>query len=97
MTIRISRNAAGNCINFVGSSMPAYYNACLSGAVDGNDNTLVNVINDIHTANNPNGEIRYEFYQIPYTELSRVLNRFESVHAIVRMASGQVRKISANT
>lgn len=68
MAIRIARNAAGNCINFVGSSMPAYYNACLSGAVDPDDNTLVNVINDIHTANNPNGEVRYEFYQIPFTQ-----------------------------
>ena len=70
MAIRIARNAAGNCINFIGSSMPAYYNACLSGSVDSNDSTLVNVINDIHTANNPNGEVRYEFYQIPFTEFT---------------------------
>ena len=33
------------------------------------DNTLVNVINDVHTASNPNGEIRYEFYQIPSQSL----------------------------
>ena len=70
MTIRISRNAAGNCINFVGSSLPAYFNACLSGEVDADDNTLVSVVNDIQTASNPNGEIRYEFYQIPYTEFA---------------------------
>jgi hypothetical protein len=70
MTIRISRNAAGNCINFIGSSLPAYFNACLSGEVDANDNTLVSIVNDIQTANNPNGEIRYEFYQIPYTEFA---------------------------
>ena len=70
MTIRITRNAAGNCINFIGASLPAYYNSCLSGAVDADDNTLVNVINDVHTASNPNGEIRYEFYQIPYTEFA---------------------------
>jgi hypothetical protein len=70
MTIKISRNAAGNCINFVGTSMPAYFNACLSGEVDSDDNTLVNVINDIQTASNPNGEIRYEFYQIPFTEFA---------------------------
>ena len=70
MTIKISRNAAGNCINFVGTSMPAYFNACLSGEVDSDDNTLVNVINDVQTANNPNGEIRYEFYHIPFTEFA---------------------------
>ena len=69
MTIRISRNAAANCINFVGSSLPAYYNACLSGAVDA-DTGNVNVVNDIQTANDPNGEIRYEFYQIPHTEFA---------------------------
>ena len=69
MTIRISRNAAANCINFVGSSLPAYYNACLSGAVDADTGT-VNVVNDVQTANNPNGEIKYEFYQIPHTQLA---------------------------
>lgn len=68
MTIRITRNAAGNCINFVGSSMPAYFNACLSGEVDADDNTLVNVINDVQSE--AQGDTRYEFYQIPYTELS---------------------------
>ena len=70
MTIRISRNAAGNCLNFVGSSLPAYFNACLSGQVDAVETTTVNVINDIQTANNPNGQVRYEFYQIPFTDFS---------------------------
>ncbi len=69
MTIRITRNAAGNCLNFIGSSLPAYFNACLSGAVDADTGT-VNVVNDIQTANDPNGEIRYEFYQIPHTEFA---------------------------
>jgi hypothetical protein len=68
MTIRITRNAAGNCINFVGSSMPAYFNACLSGEVDSDIPTAVNVINDVQSE--AQGETRYEFYQIPYTELS---------------------------
>ena len=70
MTIRITRNAAGNCLNFIGSSMPAYFNACLSGSVDATDDTRVNVVNDIQTANDPNAEIRYEFYQIPFTEFA---------------------------
>lgn len=66
MTIRIVRNEAGNCLNFFGSSNPVYFNACLSAEVDANDSTLVNVINDIYTANS--GEKEYEFYHIPYTE-----------------------------
>ena len=70
MTIRITRNAAGNCLNFIGSSMPAYFNACLSGQVDSSDPNRVNVVNDIQTLNDPNGEFRYEFYQIPYTEFA---------------------------
>ena len=69
MTIRISRNTAGNCLNFIGSSLPAYYNACLSGVVDADTGTI-NVVNDIQTQNNANGEVRYEFYNIPYTEFS---------------------------
>ena len=66
MAIRIVRNDNGNCINFVGASNPVYFNACLSGEVDPNDDTLVNVINDIHTASS--GETEYEFYNIHYTE-----------------------------
>ena len=70
MTIRITRNAAGNCLNFIGSSMPAYFNACLSGQVDSANDQLVSVVNDIQTANDPNGEFRYEFFQIPYTDFA---------------------------
>ena len=70
MTIRITRNAAGNCITFIGSSMPAYFNACLSGQVDPDNDQLVSVVNDIQTANDPSGEFRYEFYQIPYTDFA---------------------------
>ena len=66
MTIKIVRNENGNCINFVGSSNPVYFNACLSAEVDPNDVTLVNVINDIHTAQS--GEKEYEFYNIVFTE-----------------------------
>lgn len=68
MTIRIVRNDAGNCINFIGSSMPAYFNACLSGEVHPEDSNAINVINDIQSA--AQGETRYEFYQIPYTQFS---------------------------
>ena len=66
MTIRIVRNENGNCINFVGSSNPVYFNSCLSAEVDPNDSTLVNVINDIHTAQS--GQKEYEFFNIPFVE-----------------------------
>ena len=66
MAIKIVRNDQGNCINFYGSSNPTYWNACLSGEVDSSDNTLVNIKNDIKTAEA--GTTQYEFYQIPFTE-----------------------------
>ena len=50
MAIRIERNEAGNCINFHGSSNPTYWNACLSGEVDADDSNVVNVVNDVITA-----------------------------------------------
>ncbi len=65
MIIRIVRNESGNCINFYGSSNPTYWNACLSGEVDLEDNTLVNIVNDIKTS--ANGTKEYEFFKIPYT------------------------------
>ena len=66
MTIRIVRNENGNCITFVGSSQPAYWNSCLSGEVNTEDNTRVDVINDIRTTDP--GAPFYEFFGMPYTE-----------------------------
>jgi hypothetical protein len=66
MSIKIVRNDQGNCINFYGSSNPTYWNACLSGEVESSDNTLVNVKNDVKTAEA--GQTQYEFFQIPFTE-----------------------------
>ena len=66
MAIRISRNDAGNCINFVGSTQPAYWNSCLSGQVNAEDDTLVDVINDIRSDNS--NSVEFEFYAVPYTD-----------------------------
>jgi len=66
MSIRIVRNEQGNCVTFLGSSNPVYWNACLSGQVDSDDPTKVNVVNDIITG--LTGVTHYEFYQLPYTE-----------------------------
>ena len=66
MAIKVSRNAAGNCINFIGTTHPAYWNACLSAEVDSDDSSRINIINDIRTQNQQ--ETVYEFYKIEYTE-----------------------------
>ena len=64
MAIRITRNEAGNCITFVGSSNPVYWNACLSAQINDSDSSLVDIINDIRSENEPN--IQYEFYAVDY-------------------------------
>ncbi len=63
MTIRIVRNEAANCINFEGSSQPAYFNACLSASTIGD---TVHIKNDIRSAQI--GEDFYEFSNIPYQQ-----------------------------
>jgi len=65
MAIRIVRNENGNCITFIGSSQPAYWNACLSGQVNAEEPTRVDVVNDVRTTdtNNP----VYEFYAVDFT------------------------------
>lgn len=64
--IRVVRNDSGNCINFIGTTNPAYWNACLSAEVDSEDATRINIINDIRTQ--LESDTVYEFYKIPYTE-----------------------------
>jgi hypothetical protein len=66
MAIKISRNEAGNCINFIGSTQPAYWNACLSAQINNEDNSRINILNDIRS--NVEGEVVYEFYAVPFTD-----------------------------
>jgi len=81
MSIKIVRNEAGNCITFRGSSNPVHFNACLSGEVDSSDNTRVNIINDIRTAET--GVKEYEFFNIEYTEfLDKDGNTFNSAQEV---------------
>ena len=68
MTIRITRNAEGNCINFVGSSNPAYWNACLSAVINEDDSTRIDIINDIRSQSS--AETAYEFYAMPFEDFS---------------------------
>ena len=64
--IRVVRNKAGNCINFLGTTNPAYWNACLSAVINEDDANTINVINDIRSATSE--DTVYEFFRIPYTE-----------------------------
>ena len=66
MAIKILRNETGNCINFVGSTQPAYWNGCLSGRVNEEDSNRVDVINDIRTTDIENPV--FEFYAVDFTE-----------------------------
>ncbi len=61
--IRIVRNEEANCINFEGSSVPAYFNACLSATAVGD---YINIKNDIRSA--LAGEEFFEFSDIHYSE-----------------------------
>lgn len=63
--IRIVRNEAGNCVNFEGTTNPAYWNACLSAEITGDNLDLINVKNDIRSQQQDTN--KYEFFEIPYT------------------------------
>ena len=68
MAIKVIRNDAGNCVNFLGSSNPVYWNACLTAEVDSTYSDRINVINDVRTV--IEGENVYEFFQVPYTDFA---------------------------
>ena len=69
MAIKVIRNDAGNCVNFLGSSNPVYWNACLTAVVDDTYSDRINVINDVRTV--IEGEDVYEFFQVPYTDFAQ--------------------------
>ena len=82
MAIRISRNEAGNCINFIGSTQPAYWNACLSAVLNSDNPERVDIINDIRSANA--ADTAYEFYAADYTDFGdKDGNEFASAQAMV--------------
>ena len=66
MTIRIVRNTSGNCVNFVGTDRPAYWNACLTAEVNENDSTKINIVNDFRSQDPAN--VKYEFFGVGFEE-----------------------------
>ena len=65
MAIRVTRNEAGNCITFIGSTNPVYWNSCLSAQINEDNDNNIDVINDVRSVEE--GTTVYEFYSIPYT------------------------------
>ena len=49
MAIKVTRNDAGNCITFVGSTNPVYWNSCLEGEINEENSNNINVVNKIRT------------------------------------------------
>ena len=93
--IKIVRNDAGNCINFVGSSNPAYWNACLSAQVNAANANNVDIKNDIRTVNV--NEPIYEFFNVPYTDFGdKDGNAFSNVTECVEYINTQAN-VSGNT
>ena len=66
MAIKVTRNDAGNCITFVGSTNPVYWNSCLEGEINEDNSNNINVINKIRTVEE--GVTIYEFFDLPYTD-----------------------------
>ena len=96
MSIRIQRNANGNAINFIGSSQPAYWNSCLSGQVNSDDATRVDVVNDIRTTDSD--KPFYEFYGIPYTEFTdRDGNSFADASAAAAYITAEANVVGGGT
>tara|TARA_R110002012_G_scaffold39074_1_gene108370 strand:- start:3 stop:2753 length:2751 start_codon:yes stop_codon:yes gene_type:complete len=49
MAIKIIRNEEGNCIQFEGTTLPVYWNACLSAKVNSSNSDNIDIVNNIET------------------------------------------------
>ena len=65
MAIRIVRNENGNCVQFEGTTLPVYWNACLISRVNQTNPDNIDIINDIQT--NQLGSEKMEMTNEPYT------------------------------
>ena len=95
MSIRIVRNESANCITFRGTSVPAYFNACLSGVVNPQNTDLVNIRNDIRSADQENDF--FEFSNIHYTEFEdRDGNTFNNAQEVADYITAQGNVLGLN-
>ena len=85
MSIRVARNASGNCVVFFGQTNPVYFNACLSAEIV--DTDYVSVVNDIASASTQQDVVpqnEYEFYRIHFSEWRDADNgSFEDAQSVV--------------
>ena len=95
MAIRITRNEEGNCITFVGSSNPAYWNACLSAQINADDATRVDIINDIRSQNEETTQ--YEFYAVSIDDFAdKDGNSFADAQAMVDYVNANANVIGVS-
>jgi len=96
MAIRITRNEEGNCITFVGSSNPAYFNACLSAQINADDATRVDIINDIRSQNEETTQ--YEFYAVSISDFAdKDGNSFADAQAMVDYVNANANVIGVSS
>ena len=94
--IRIVRNEAANCITFEGTSVPAYFNACLSGEVSSVDPDKINIKNDIRSNNQVDNF--YEFSNIHYTSFEdRDGNTFNNAQEVADYITSQGNVLGLNS
>jgi len=65
MAIKVIRNEQGNCIQFEGTTLPVYWNACLSARINASNPNNIDVVNDIETGQT--GKEKMEISNEPYT------------------------------
>ncbi len=68
MTIRVIRNESGNCVQFEGTTLPVYWNSCLSARANQSAPDHIDVVNDIETGQT--GVEKQELTNIHYTEFA---------------------------
>ena len=96
MAIRITRNEEGNCITFVGSSNPAYWNACLSAQINADDATRVDIINDIRSENEETTQ--YEFYAVDIVDFAdKDGNSFADAQAMVDYVNANANVVGVSS
>ena len=96
MAIRITRNEEGNCITFVGSSNPAYWNACLSAQINSDDATRVDIINDIRSENEETTQ--YEFYAVDIADFAdKDGNSFADAQAMVDYVNANANVVGVSS
>ena len=65
MSIKVIRNEQGNCVQFEGTTLPVYWNACLSARENLDNPNNIDVVNDIETGQT--GFEKQEISNEPYT------------------------------